>query len=428
MLELGQLKSQIQGLNSRTENTRREAVQAMKAHEAADWVGVGNDIVRPLVETLRHQLPKSHETGVKPPLFRQEIATILGNIGHRSEPAIPQLMELLEDGVPDGVREAAAAALGKIGKESRVAVDQLIHVLQNTSRIALADRIARALGDIGCADQRVRTALVNLWLVPIHSHSNQVQVAIALCKLKIDARGLHKYLTATLVASRDTSLRKSAAEALAWCSKTDIDVVPALTAALHDEDEDVRKLAENGLAHLKVTPEKAVRLCAMQLKDAVHAETALRRCGAASVPALIEALESKEAIAREKAARTLGSIGELAINAAPALEGVLNDKHLEVRLAAAKGLWNISKNADAVVPVLADLLAGKAIPASDNVDARRMFLQSVIEALCRIGPPAKGAVTALTRKTKDENRLIRESAQRALREIGVTTPNKAGVR
>src|SRR5476651_114454 len=139
MLELGQLKSQIQGLNSRTENTRREAVQALKAHEAADWVGVSNEIVRPLVETLRHQLPKSHEAGSKPPLFRQEIATILGNIGQRSEPAIPQLMELLEEGVPNGVREAAAAALGKIGKESRVAVDQLIHVLQNTSRIALAD-------------------------------------------------------------------------------------------------------------------------------------------------------------------------------------------------------------------------------------------------------------------------------------------------
>lgn len=428
MLDLGQLKSLIQGTHSRTETVRREAIQALKQTEAADWPGVSNEIVKPLVESLRHQLPKSQEAGAKPPLFRQEIATILGNIGVRSEPAIPQLMELLEDGVPDGVREAAASALGKIGKESRVAVDSLIHVLQSTTRIALADRIARALGDIGCADQRVRTALVNLWLVPIHSHSNQVQVAIALCKLKLDARGLLKYLTATLVGSRDTSLRKSAAEALAWCNKNDIDVVPALTAALHDEDEDVQKLAEAGLTQLKVTPEKAIRLCALQLKDSVHAEAALRKCGALSVPALIEALEADEPLAREKAARTLGAIGELAINAAAALEEVLKDKELAVRLAAAKGLWNISKNADAVVPVLSELLGGKALPPSDHVDARRMFLQSVIEALCRIGPPAKGAMAALTRKTKDENRLIRESAQRALREIlpgGVPTKTSA---
>src|ERR1022692_813886 len=124
MLELGQLKSQIQALHSRTETVRREAVQALKLTEAADWAGVGNDIIKPLVESLRHQLPKSQEVGAKPPLFRQEIVTILGNIGQRSEPAIPQLMELLEDGVPDGVREACAGALGKIGKESRVAVYQ----------------------------------------------------------------------------------------------------------------------------------------------------------------------------------------------------------------------------------------------------------------------------------------------------------------
>jgi HEAT repeat protein len=414
-------------LNSRDDTLRREAIQALKQVENSEWATIGQDVVRPLVESLRHQLPKSQETGAKPPLFRQEVATILGNIGTRSEPALPQLMELLADGVPDGIREAAAGALGKIGKESRVAVDQLIHVLQSSCRIALADRVARALGDIGCADQRVKTALVNLWLYPVHSHSNQVQVAIALCKLKIDARGLLKYLTATLVANRDTSLRKAAAEALAWCSKNDIDVVPALTAGLYDDDEDVRRLAEAGMTQLKLTKEKAVYLCAHQLKDSVHAEAALRKSGVLAVPALIEALESDEPLCREKAARTLGSIGELAVDAASALESILRDKHLEVRLAAGKGLWNITKNGEAVVPVLAELLGGKGPPQADTADARRMFIQSVIEALCRIGPSAKGAIPALTRKTKDENRLIRESAQRALREIGPAASKKANV-
>jgi HEAT repeat protein len=427
MLDQSQLNQQIKALNSRDDTQRREAIQALKQIENSEWATIGQDVVRPLVESLRHQLPKSQEVGAKPPLFRQEVATILGNIGTRSEPALPQLVELLADGVPDGIREAAAGALGKIGKESRVAVDQLIHVLQSSCRIALADRVARALGDIGCADQRVKTALVNLWLYPVHSHSNQVQVAIALCKLKIDARGLLKYLTATLVANRDTSLRKAAAEALAWCSKNDIDVVPALTAGLYDDDEDVRRLAEAGMTQLKLTKEKAVYLCAHQLKDSVHAEAALRKSGVLAVPALIEALESDEPLCREKAARTLGSIGELAVDAASALEAVLRDKHLEVRLAAGKGLWNITKNGEAVVPVLAELLGGKGPPQADTADARRMFIQSVIEALCRIGPSAKGAIPALTRKTKDENRLIRESAQRALREIGPAASKKANV-
>jgi HEAT repeat protein len=427
MLEQGQLHHHIKALNSRDEPLRREAIQALKQCESSEWSAVPQDVVRPLVELLRHQLPKSQEAGAKPPLFRQEVATILGNIGQRSEPALPQIVDLLADGVPDGIREAAAGALGKIGKESRVAIDQLIHVLQSSCRIALADRVARALGDIGCADQRVRAALVNLWLYPVHSHSNQVQVAIALCKLKIDARGLLKYLTATLVANRDTSLRKAAAEALAWCSKNDVDVVPALTAGLYDDDEDVRRLSEAGMTQLRLTKEKAVYLCAHQLKDSVHAEAALRKSGQLAVPALIEALESDEPLCREKAARTLGSIGELAVDAAPALEAVLRDKHLEVRLAAGKGLWNITKNADAVVPVLAELLGGKGPPQADTADARRMFLQSVIEALCRIGPSAKAAIPALTRKIKDENRLIRESAQRALREIGPAAAKKANV-
>ena len=49
--------------------------------------------------------------------------------------------------------------------------------------------------------------------------------------LKIDTNGLLKNLTSTLVSHRDTSLRKAAAEALAWCNKNEVDVVPALTAA-----------------------------------------------------------------------------------------------------------------------------------------------------------------------------------------------------
>jgi len=426
MVEQGQLRRHIQALTAGNETARRDAILAMKAHERSEWDKLPGSVIKPLVDSLRKQLPKSQENGAKPPLFRQEVVAILGNIGPRSEAALPQLVDLLADGVPDGIREATATAMGKIGKEARVGIDQLIQILQSNCRIALADRVARALGDIGCADHRVKTALTSLWLHPVHSQSNQIQVAIALCKLGIEAQGLLKTMTATLVSNRDSSLRKSAAEALAWCSKTDLDVVPALTAALRDDDEEVRKLAETAMENMRLTPAKAVYICAQQLKDGSHAETALRRTGQPAVPALVEALGSKEPLAREKAARTLGAIGEFAMEAAPALETVLDDKQLEVRLAAAKGLWNISKNADAVVPVLAALLGSKGPPAADTPDLRRNFFQSVVEALCRIGPPAKAAIPALNRKAKDENRLIRESAQRALREIGPPLPKKVG--
>ena len=114
-------------------------------------------------------------------------------------------MELLEPGTSDGIREAAATALGKIGKESKVAVDKLIQVLGPDCRVPLAARVARALGDIGCADHRVRSALTNLWLLPMDDQNSRMLIAIALCKLKIDARGLLPHITKTLMANPQNS-------------------------------------------------------------------------------------------------------------------------------------------------------------------------------------------------------------------------------
>src|SRR5262249_1944076 len=153
---------------------------------------------------------------------------------------------------------------------------------------------------------RVRTALVNLWLSPSQPQKVQIQVAIALCKLQIQVQGLLKSLASTLVAGQDTSLRKSAAEALAWCGKNEVDVVPALvTAARHDKDEGVRQMAEAGLDQLRLSHEEAVQLCAKQLKESSYAEAALRNSGQLAVPALTEALTAAEPTTREKASRVL---------------------------------------------------------------------------------------------------------------------------
>jgi hypothetical protein len=70
-----------------------------------------------------------------------------------------------------------------------------------------------------------------------------------------------------------------------------------------------------------------------------------------------------------------------------------------------------------VVPVLAALL-DKDLAATKFADeTRRRFLQTVMEALQRIGPPAQAAVSALTDKAKDKNRLVSESALSALKVI-----------
>lgn len=420
MPDLVQLNRHILAIDDGDDASRRQALQSLRQHAEQEWAATPNQVIESLVKVLKGQLHNE----LKQPYPHKEVATILGNLGLRSKSAIPQLVELLQEGVPDPVREAAVIALGKMGKEAKVAVGKLVPLME-TCRPTLSAQIIRALGNIGCADQGVRSALVSLWLLPDQFQGGQVQVAIALCKLKIEAQGLREILTKTLVVNQEAALRKSAAEALAWCGKNVLDVVPALlTAAVADTNEEVRHMAQAGLDQLQLSQEKAIQLCSKQLKDSNYAEIALRKSGPVAVPALMEVLSTPDSTVRIKAARTLGCFGELAVPAAHALTKILHDKDREVRLAAAKSLWNINKNVENVVPVLVDLLEEES-GAGDSSETRRMFLQTVIEALGRMGPPAKAAIPALNHMTKDKNRHVSASALHALRNID---PSKAPAR
>jgi HEAT repeat protein len=428
MLDLGQLRHHIKTLNAGDKSFWPEAIHSLKGHEAREWATAPLEVVGPLVESLRCQLTGSPAgNGLNcSPTYRQDVATLLGKIGPRSASAIPQLIELLKDGKGEGVREAAATALGRIGKQAGVAVRDLIGVLRPNCRVHLAARVARALGDIGWAGDEVRSALVGAWLLP--GDYLKSQASIALCQLGCAAPGLLPNLTATLVSSRDAAQRKLAAEALGWCSRSDAGVVPALAAALNDGDEEIRGLATFGLRRMKLTQEKAIQVCCQQLKDSPHAEAALRRFGQSAVPALIRALGAEDATTREKAAQTLSGIGEAAAKAVPPLSLALRDGDAGVRLAVAKALWSITKEVQKVVPALAHLLERKWSPGPEADESRRRFFLAVIESLGRIGPPAQEAIPALLEKTGDENRHIRESAIRALRQIGPDAAAKAGSR
>lgn len=415
MLATKEIQKHISALNEGDPASQRDAIHFLKHLEPQAWASAPVAVFHSVVGALQHQL----RNGAKSPLAYREIATLLGNMGQRAKSVVPQLIELLQDGMPDSVREAAATALGNVGEEARAAVDRLIVLTDNHTTLAV--HAIRALGGIGCADHRVRSTLQNLWLSSNQSQNSQVQVAIALCKLRIDAKGLREFLTKNLVASQDEAIRKSATEGLAACDKNDLDVVPALlTAALGDKNELVRQVAQAALDHMKLTNEEAVNLCSLQLANSSLAETALRKSGPLAIPALIQALSKEKPATRVKAAQILGTLGELAAAAIPSLMAALSHKDAEVRLAGAKSLWNINKNADAVVPVLVRLLEEKRPADLEDGEARRRFYQTVIEALWRIGPPAKAAVAVLKDKTKDKNRLVSESARNALRKIEPT--------
>ncbi len=419
MLNVRQLQRHLRSLHSHDERTLQETIASLKQIENKQWEEAPADVLRSLVETLQGLLEEGSQ-GARTkslPRFRQDVAALLGRLGPVAAPAIAELTPLLARGIPDPVREAAATALGNIGRSARAAVPALLDMLTPDCRVPLAASVVRALGEIGCADQRVRSTLLSLWGLPIRWENSRFQVAIALCKLKVEAPGLLENLTATLVGPAKLPARLAAAEALSWCGKELPGVVPALLVALHDEDEQIRAIATAALKRLRVSTAQATQICCDQLDLCSVASTALRKSGAAAVEPLIDALRDSSVAAREKAAQTLGALGEAAAAAAPALQAALKDSQAPVRLAAAKALWSVTKQPDLVVPVLVQFLRGKGLPA-ENGELRRTFLQTVIEALGRIGSVAKTAIPALmTTIKKDDNRLIRESADRALRAI-----------
>jgi HEAT repeat protein len=413
MLDLGALQRRIRALDTGSDSERRQAIHPLMDIDEQDWAAAPPQIVQSLVEALKQLLLAEPPR----PGASREIVLLLGKIGPRSKPAISKLVELLDDKNPDGTREAVIATLGKIGRGASSTVDRLLDVL-SSCRPAVAVQTVRSIGNIGHVDDRVRTTLIDLWRSSNQAQTLEVEVAITLCKLGISVSGLVGALTHAVVANQDASIRKSAATALAWCSSNEIDVVPGLLrAAQSDKNEDVQQTAEAGLARLGLSRKQAIRCCSEQLSESVHAEAALKQGGELAVSALITVFAEDDPAASEKAARILGSLGELSLPAVPVLRRALKTTHREYRLAAAKSLWMITKDAGLATPVLIGLLREKWSTEPEATESRRRFLQTVIEALRRIGPPAEAAVPALLEKCKDKNRLVSESALGALKEI-----------
>jgi HEAT repeat protein len=426
---MNRTKKHIDALTSDDDATRWEAVRTLKAIDPEQWTAVSNSEMAALVAALCEQMPRRSEAGGArlPTHLRRDVAFILGKLGQRAAEAVPALIEMLNGDEPEGIREAAATALGDLREVGRPAIPALLAILTPNCRVPLAVRVAGALGEIGGADARVRAALSDLWRSTVSRPITQIQISLALCKLKVDAPGLLTSLATWAVAGPNAGHRVSACESLAWCNKNDIGVIPALTAATHDDDDTVRNAANASLEKLGVSMAKAIQACVKQLKDCPHSVTALRRTGVQGVAGLTKALEDVEPAVRESAAKILSSIGEPAMQAAPALTKMLRDRCSEVRLSAAKALWNITKKPEAVVPALANLLTAKISPATDDGEVRRRFLQSVIEALGRMGPAAQDAVPSLLEVSEDDNRLVRESAVRTLQQIAPVAAAKAGV-
>ena len=123
-----------------------------------------------------------------------------------------------------------------------------------------------------------------------------------------------------------------------------------------------------------------------------------------SLTKLVEQLQSKDAMARVRAADALGHLGPQAKDAVEALVRALGDDDEHVQWHAARALGSIGPTAAPAVAALTERLKDEGA----LVRAYAAF------ALGRIGGPSAGSLSALAAAIKDPDKTVRRSAVKAI--------------
>jgi HEAT repeat protein len=397
--------------------------------------------------------------------LRECAAYALGEIGPGARAAVPSLIRAIESLDPQNKPNLLAIrALGRIGPEARAAIPALNGWLDKSSQyyydvVIALDRIGappgRKLVDRFLREGNPFVATHLAWLGPkirevasplraaLTDKRLQVRISAAVALAHIDpaATDVIPVLIEGLKRWEDEELdvedvpnalarfgpRASAAmpELIGLISNGSPDTdlhkavvqidpegkscVPALIAALKDDDPGIVSAAANCLAVLGPRAKEAIPDLAATLTREFHqsflnadnpqasAARALRRVdpqARSAIPALISALEYRHLIAgeppdcrgAEAAAAVLGSYGDKAKAAVPGLIRAIrtrdkDDENQVVRHAAVRALGQIGPAARAAVPVLRDVMEEFKNRPEDQVE--------VVIALYRLAPDGK---------------------------------------
>lgn len=289
---------------------------------------------------------------------RQAMATCLACYGEAAEPALWTLLPLLADR-DDGVQEAAAAALEQIGPKAVRALIELVRARDAQRLQAWFEAMPRVSQqrppDVETADLQ---EVWNNWSWKLYDMLDEQARLVAAQEAALRVLGKLGPAASAAVptvaqALRDPHLgiQRAAVETIGQIGPEANSAIPDLTQMLLHSNESLRMAAAGALDNidqnwasnpvvLSVTAALAQELSSpgSSGETAVHTLTVI---GAAAVPVLIDALESRNRVARENAARALGQIGAEAQAAIPALTKALQDENGWVREEAAKALARI---------------------------------------------------------------------------------------
>ncbi len=241
----------------------------------------------------------------------------MGNRPHRSgaEGEIPLLSETMHSRGHLAVRRASVEALGSFGAAAKPVVPELVKLLADDD-----------------ATTRVNTA-VALWKIDRHPKAVPALVEMLRHGARPASGDLEPYLAAVALGQMEAD-----DDPASWVPA----VAPALIAALHDADGDVRRAAAHSLGELGKAAFPALgKAKALEDPDPEARRLVIESLscmGAAAVAPLTAALADDNPGVRRAAARSLGTLGRDARPALPALEKAVSDPEEGVRTTAAKAL------------------------------------------------------------------------------------------
>ena len=244
---------------------------------------------------------------------------------------------------------------------------------------------------------------------------------------------------------KDDNVRRNVAEALAQMGSVSREYLPEVTEALKDPNSDVRVAVLATIRNMGPEADKAVPALVRLLKE--DKETQVRQKAALTlghlgnlakdaVPALAAALKDESVLVRAEAAAALAQMGNLALPALENLGESLKDNQQDVRVNALKALEALGPDAKPLLPQIKEMLmlrdrdtrlqaiavvgaigpdAGELAPTLVSLLDREEFHNPVGDAVVRIG---KAAVTPLITALKHPKWEVRKGAAHALGQMG----------
>ena len=313
-------------------------------------------------------------------------------------------------------------------------VDELLHRTNsarfNRYRQALSKRLKYLQGS------EAASALLPHLINAMHDADEHVRYAAAesLGQLGQSSPEVVKALDEALDDANDL-VRNAAAESLGQLGQSSPEAVRALISALHDTNDGVRAIAAYCLGQFTQSYPEVAQWLSDALYDysddvryAATMSLGLFQPSRETLKELIEALDDTDAGVRNRAAQSLGYLGQSSPEMARtlldemmrALIDALHDADGRVRSAAAKSLGQLGQSSNVAVRALIDETVKALIDALHDADDR--VRNAAAESLGQLGQSSPEVSKALVASLDDANDRVRNAATESLGQLGQSSP------